>query len=46
MQGTLIIRSYHLANEQLILFITRQQNDINRIIGAVGVNDLVVKNNR
>ncbi|MEZ5415200.1 MAG: hypothetical protein R3F03_12925 [Opitutaceae bacterium] len=36
-----IIRSYKLANEQLVLFITRQQNDVMRIMASVGVNDMV-----
>lgn len=36
-----IIRSYQLANEQLVLFITRQQNDVLRIMASVGVNEMV-----
>ncbi|MCP5530161.1 MAG: hypothetical protein H7A44_06950 [Opitutaceae bacterium] len=36
-----IIRSYKLANEQLVLFITRQQNDVLRIMASAGVNEMV-----
>ena len=36
-----IIRSYKLANEQLVLFITRQQNDVMRIMASMGVNEMV-----
>lgn len=36
-----IIRSFKLANEQLVLFITRQQNDVMRIMASVGVNEMV-----
>ena len=36
-----IMRSYKLANEQLIRYIGRQQNDVMRIIDTMGVTDLV-----
>ena len=38
-----IIRSYGMANEQLIRFISRQQGDVLRIIGSAGPDDVVEK---
>jgi hypothetical protein len=38
-----IIRSYGMANEQLIRFISRQQGDVLRIIGSAGPDDVVQK---
>lgn len=36
--GDMVIYSYQLADEKLLMFISRQQNDITKIIAAMGTN--------